>query len=587
MKISSESFESENPDRSVLVNTACSTLVGSSVAVHAAWGYWKTDMNTGSRRGANAPAVVALGATLVLSGQAAGQIDTREWLLPKSGFWSDPSNWSDSDVPDTLDEYARLSPNPEVIGGSLGEALIDQHTEVLRVFANGLIDIRVAPGAGLSVRIVEGEAGGQARITLGDDSTSGEPAELRFGSARTGLTATTVEMVSPDGGAVIEANGAFIANSSVVRGIGEICDGNTLINEGHIESTQIADGSNVLRIGKTKMTNRGMIRAGKGSQLLIENSWIDSTEGGVLTAEGELTFSTSEIVGGSIHRESRGSATVLKETSFELVEITPIVIDVESNLILRGGIFRNNGFVYLGDNGTITLEGDTQFTGEGRVSFWRSEGQTRIVGEEQAVLTNGTDHLIEGRGQILAGLDNRGTLAIRGQEPPGHTLQIRGPFEQSSEGTLDMVAQNYNGQFGSDLLLIDRHSATLGGTLHFRLIGFVGDTVGQPHTIVRVLQNDQSQQITGSFDNVIVQRTSSARDISRIVEIDYLPDRVDLTWYCMADVNRNGVVEPTDFNAWIIAFNNNDPLADTNENGDLTLSDFNAWVFQYNRPCGR
>ncbi|GAB5497320.1 MAG: hypothetical protein Phyf2KO_24000 [Phycisphaerales bacterium] len=546
-------------------------------------------MNTESRFGAHAPVIAALGLPLILSAQAAGQIDTREWLLPKSGYWSDPANWSESNVPDTLNEFARLSPSPERIGdGALGEALIDQHIEVVRVYANGLIDIRVAPGATLDVRTtIAGEEGNIATVYLGDYSTSGETAELRFGSIRSGLTDAIVEMADLSGGAVIEVNRSLFSDTSVVRGIGEIRDGDTLTNEGRIESVQIADGTNVLRIGETKMINRGSIRAGFRSQLLVENTWIDSTDGGEFTSEGNLLFIDSEIVGGVLNREGRGSVTVLGETVFDLVDIDPISIDVEGELLLRGGELDNNGFIDVAHEGTLNLEGDTQFTGEGRVSFWRSDEQIRIVGQEEAVLTNGAGHLIEGRGQILAGLENRGALAILGQEAPSHTLRIRGQFEQTNEGTLELIARDYNGQFGLDRLLIDRNSAILGGTLNYRLLGLVGDTVGQPHTIIRVIQNDPSQQIVGTFDSVAVLRSTSARDISQIVEIDYLPDRVNLTWYCKADVNRNGVVEPTDFKAWINAFNNGDPLADINENGNLTLSDFNAWVFQYNRPCGR
>ena len=50
----------------------------------------------------------------------------------------------------------------------------------------------------------------------------------------------------------------------------------------------------------------------------------------------------------------------------------------------------------------------------------------------------------------------------------------------------------------------------------------------------------------------------------------------------LADVNQDGMVTPADFNAWVIAFNSNDPRADQNCDGAVTPADFNAWVINYN-----
>ncbi|MEO0632468.1 MAG: GC-type dockerin domain-anchored protein, partial [Planctomycetota bacterium] len=54
-----------------------------------------------------------------------------------------------------------------------------------------------------------------------------------------------------------------------------------------------------------------------------------------------------------------------------------------------------------------------------------------------------------------------------------------------------------------------------------------------------------------------------------------------------ADTNENGVVDPGDFNAWVIAFNAQSPLCDQNGDGLCDPSDFNAWVINFNSgaPC--
>ncbi|MEL7482759.1 MAG: GC-type dockerin domain-anchored protein [Planctomycetota bacterium] len=54
---------------------------------------------------------------------------------------------------------------------------------------------------------------------------------------------------------------------------------------------------------------------------------------------------------------------------------------------------------------------------------------------------------------------------------------------------------------------------------------------------------------------------------------------------CPADVNGDGDVNPADFNAWVIAFNNQAPECDQNGDGFCNPADFNAWVLNFNNGC--
>ncbi|GAB5495182.1 MAG: hypothetical protein Phyf2KO_02620 [Phycisphaerales bacterium] len=54
---------------------------------------------------------------------------------------------------------------------------------------------------------------------------------------------------------------------------------------------------------------------------------------------------------------------------------------------------------------------------------------------------------------------------------------------------------------------------------------------------------------------------------------------------CPADVNGDGVVSPTDFTAWINAFNNNLPECDQNADGSCSPTDFTAWIANFNAGC--
>ena len=54
---------------------------------------------------------------------------------------------------------------------------------------------------------------------------------------------------------------------------------------------------------------------------------------------------------------------------------------------------------------------------------------------------------------------------------------------------------------------------------------------------------------------------------------------------CLADVNGDGSVTPTDFSAWINAFNNNLPECDQNGDGGCSPADFTAWINNFNNGC--
>lgn len=54
---------------------------------------------------------------------------------------------------------------------------------------------------------------------------------------------------------------------------------------------------------------------------------------------------------------------------------------------------------------------------------------------------------------------------------------------------------------------------------------------------------------------------------------------------CVADVNGDGMLSPTDFTAWVGAFNANLPGCDQNNDGSCTPTDFTAWIGNYNAGC--
>lgn len=55
--------------------------------------------------------------------------------------------------------------------------------------------------------------------------------------------------------------------------------------------------------------------------------------------------------------------------------------------------------------------------------------------------------------------------------------------------------------------------------------------------------------------------------------------------FCAADTNVDGLLSPTDFNAWIASFNESNPACDQNGDGMCTAADFTAWIANFNLGC--
>ena len=67
--------------------------------------------------------------------------------------------------------------------------------------------------------------------------------------------------------------------------------------------------------------------------------------------------------------------------------------------------------------------------------------------------------------------------------------------------------------------------------------------------------------------------------------IDNVSITVDAKAPCLPDVNGDGELSPTDFTAWINAFNNGDPGCDQNGDGSCSPTDFTAWIANFNAGC--
>lgn len=79
--------------------------------------------------------------------------------------------------------------------------------------------------------------------------------------------------------------------------------------------------------------------------------------------------------------------------------------------------------------------------------------------------------------------------------------------------------------------------------------------------------------------------TATATDLAANATSEFSACFGMATTTCVADVNGDGQLTPTDFTAWITAFNNKDSGCDQNDDGNCTPTDFTAWIANYQAGC--
>lgn len=94
-----------------------------------------------------------------------------------------------------------------------------------------------------------------------------------------------------------------------------------------------------------------------------------------------------------------------------------------------------------------------------------------------------------------------------------------------------------------------------------------------------------TRDVTGGEDSYPRSLSDTNEFACRVEFTDGSWAIVVATLSCPADTNRDGVISPTDFTAWVSAFNNNDDECDQNNDGMCTPTDFSAWIENYNSGC--
>jgi len=366
--------------------------------------------------------------------------------------------------------------------------------------------------------------------------------------------------------------------SHEIRGVGQI--NAAMVNNGTIRAdVGVALSGNALALRTNDKTNTAVISSETGSVLEVTGITLLQTGAGEIQAnDGLVRFNGgATLSGGRIESTGTGEYEVPNSSSATFHEVTsntPGEVGLASTLTISGVGMVNNDLLVVNPanssaDGLIAFPADgfiNTGTGTGEVNLFGTGNNSQIDGP--GVFSNGPGHTISGRGTIDTDFINGGIIA------PGNnaigTLNASGDVLMASFGSMTIEIGPGN---TSDRFAITG-TATLAGTLDVILADAFTQTLNIDYTILT------AGSVVGTFntENLLV-------DGNLITRILYEPTQVRLVTRCIADVNLDGIVDPSDFSAWIAAFNAGSVLADQNLSGDVTPTDFSAWIANFNAGC--
>ncbi len=251
-------------------------------------------------------------------------------------------------------------------------------------------------------------------------------------------------------------------------------------------------------------------------------------------------------------------------------------VDIQGDRLVVGSIFGNGGAF---ESGTVRVF--ERFNG-----FWFQTAKLIPPGQ------NGNDFF----GIDLSMKDNRVLIGARKNDSFGPDSGAAYLFENTT-GTWTLIntfgpsEPQLSGEFGNKVSLSDSFAAIgAWSTVHNDVRGGACEIFSVRNDTfpsVKVIHPDQPTQF-GSLGHDV--DLDDSRLVLAAYEDDFYGNEAGKAWEmslqgCLADVNGDGMVTPTDFTAWVSAFNSNAPECDQNGDGMCTPTDFTAWVGNYNAGC--
>ena len=322
--------------------------------------------------------------------------------------WNSSANWSNppGNPPNFMDDAIVGAPAPTVLN-------VNGLIQTLEVEDDGLINML----GGNDLTITNGTLTNFGEIVVNSD-VADLLSSINFNIATTIDGKGTIQLnrhFSPgtppftiDRGATIESSSLVTQNAKhVIQGQGRI--NAPLLNLGTVRSFNPAGTGFPLTLvlAGTQQTNHNLFSSTVASKLEIITPLITQNASGQIVADtGDVTLDGTKIIGGSLKSSGGGEISVVGTSGARLQDVVnEATVNASFFLGIEGAGFTNNGVI---NAGTLRFDDSMTLGGTGQVVLETSASSFQTL--SPAVVTQGPNHTIRGRGTISAALVNDGVI---------------------------------------------------------------------------------------------------------------------------------------------------------------------------------
>jgi hypothetical protein len=246
------------------------------------------------------------------------------------------------------------------------------------------------------------------------------------------------------------ANSSLTNVNNTISGAGQLGVGQLiLINDVNGVINAVGNNALIVNVGATAVVNSGLLEASGAGGLTIQNSTVDNSTGGIISAKNGSTVNLqdADIIGGTLKVVGTGAFQTVDINSLfngqtSTINNTGLVNILNNTALTLQGAINNTGTISLSSAGNVTdLIIDTTgatLSGKGKVNL-SSNGENRIYGATTASTLTNVDNTIQGGGQIGAGqltLVNEAAGVINANSATGLVINV-GPAAVANSGLIE------------------------------------------------------------------------------------------------------------------------------------------------------
>jgi len=347
-----------------------------------------------------------------------------------------------------------------------------------------------------------------------------------------------------------------------------------------VGANQVIEGTGRVDASGAVVMN-GIYRGNVAGLDLLLTGTHDLSAGGQAegTGGGLAVFSGADVTGGAMLGGVHTSGTTTMHgfnnaADFTIRENSTLLLDTN---IVNNGTFTINNVASV-FNAICRANQPVTINGTGTIVL------NAVSGTDDAQLTvdgGAGGNLDLPIGQTIIGMGTLdGPMTIHGTVSPGQDDLVPQPIRLLRMVTLAPTAKVIlDFEETGGVVSFDKFTGfsdvTLDGEIELRLQGGYEPAIGDRFTIV------SATSVTGNF--VTTTTPIIGTHLFRVIE---QPTKVEALWTCLGDVNLDGLLDASDFSAWIAAFNSGDiEVGDQNLDGTLSPADFSAWIANFNSGC--